>query len=119
MLAKSHKTSLQKSFCLYISNLAFKISNKKDRKTFKRQSTLTALIYQELESCVSEGLVRSIGVSNFNARQLQNILDHCSIIPVTNQCEIHLYLQNEKLREYCAERDVVMTAYTPLGKPFV
>ena len=59
--------------------------------------------------------MKSIGLSNFNARQVQKILDNCSIKPVVNQCEIHLYNQNEDLAKYCMERGVAMVAYTPLG----
>lgn len=38
-----------------------------------------------MEACVSQGLVRSIGVSNFNSQQLRRLMDHCTIRPVTNQ----------------------------------
>lgn len=41
--------------------------------------------WKSMESCVRHGLVRSIGVSNFNSQQLKRLLDHCSIKPVTNQ----------------------------------
>jgi aldehyde reductase len=41
--------------------------------------------WKAMEDCVRKGLVRSIGVSNFNSKQLQRILDICEIKPVTNQ----------------------------------
>ena len=44
--------------------------------------------YSAMESFVREGLVKSIGVSNFNARQLERVLDYCTVKPVTNQVEV-------------------------------
>jgi diketogulonate reductase-like aldo/keto reductase len=73
--------------------------------------------WKVLESCVKEGKIRSIGISNFNARQVQNMLDNAEIPPAINQVEIHPYLRNEKLVNYCQTRGVNITAYTPLGQP--
>ena len=66
---------------------------------------------------MKEGLVRSIGVSNFNSKQLQEVLDACSIKPAVNQVELHPYLSQEKLTEFCKERGIAMTAYSPFGSP--
>lgn len=41
--------------------------------------------WRAMEECVQKGMVKSIGVSNFNSHQLQRILDSCRIKPVTNQ----------------------------------
>ena len=41
--------------------------------------------WRAMEKCVEQGLVRSIGLSNFNSQQIQHVLDHCKIKPVTNQ----------------------------------
>ena len=41
--------------------------------------------WKAMEDCVKSGLTRSIGVSNFNSKQVQRILDNCTIKPVTNQ----------------------------------
>ena len=41
--------------------------------------------WKAMESCVAKGLVRSIGVSNFNSQQMNRLMDVCSIKPVTNQ----------------------------------
>ncbi len=60
---------------------------------------------------MEKGLVKNIGVSNFNSRQIQDILDNCKIKPVTNQVELHPYLPQEKLRRFCSDRDILLTAY--------
>ncbi|EDV21632.1 uncharacterized protein TRIADDRAFT_50776 [Trichoplax adhaerens] len=71
--------------------------------------------WQGMEELVQAGLVKAIGVSNFNSKQLSDILDNCTIAPVVNQVESHVYHNQQKLLEYCQQRDIVMTAYAPLG----
>ena len=68
-----------------------------------------------MEELVKEGKVKSIGVSNFNISQLQQVLDNCTIKPVNNQIELNPYLQCDKLVEFCQKNDVVVSAYGPIG----
>nr|CAH8853012.1 unnamed protein product [Trichobilharzia regenti] len=73
--------------------------------------------WQEMEKLVDEGLVKSIGLSNFNKRQIENILKHCRIKPVNLQIEIHANFPNIKLVEYAQSIGMTVTAYAPLGSP--
>ena len=73
--------------------------------------------WKAMENLVNKGLVRSIGLSNFNSRQTQQILDNCSIKPVVNQVECHPYLNQNKLIQFSKEREIFITAYSPLGSP--
>jgi len=73
--------------------------------------------YQALEQLVPQGLVRSIGVSNFNIPQLERLLTIATIPPVTNQVESHPYLVQKELKAYCNAHGIVLTAYSPLGNP--
>lgn len=61
------------------------------------------------------GKVKSIGVSNFSIKTLDILLPHCSIIPATNQVELHPSLPQFKLKEYCESRGILLTAYSSLG----
>jgi len=70
-----------------------------------------------MEKLVEKGLVRSIGVSNFNSEQILDILAKGSIVPVTNQVESHPYLTQANLLQFCKERGILLTAYSPLGSP--
>ncbi|CAB0029433.1 unnamed protein product [Trichogramma brassicae] len=74
-------------------------------------------VEQVMEEEVREGRVRSIGVSNFNAELLQNLIDEADIKPSNLQIEAHAYMQQRELRELCARHDVAVTAYSSLGSP--
>merc|ERR1719167_2097464 len=70
-----------------------------------------------MEKLVELGLTRSIGLSNFNSSQILDILAKGHIKPVTNQVECHPYLSQAKLLDFCQQRDITLTAYSPLGSP--
>lgn len=70
-----------------------------------------------MEAVLAAGLTKSIGVSNFNESQMQRIIDNSKTKPVVNQVEIHPYLSQEGLVQWCKAHDVVVTGYSPLGSP--
>ncbi|CAH1269906.1 AKR1A1 [Branchiostoma lanceolatum] len=71
--------------------------------------------WQAMESLVDEGLTRSLGVSNFNSRQVDRVLQACRIKPIVNQVELHPYLPQLDLIKYCQSKDIILTAYSPFG----
>jgi diketogulonate reductase-like aldo/keto reductase len=62
-----------------------------------------------------EGKIKSIGISNFNIEQTQEILDMCKIKPVCNQIEINPYCRNEELVDFCLKNHIIPVAYGPFG----
>lgn len=72
--------------------------------------------WRAMEGLVAKGLVKSIGVSNFNSEQVQRVLTEGSIKPVTNQVECGPTLNQIELTKFCKDRGVTVTAYTPLGR---
>ena len=70
----------------------------------------------ELARARERGLTRNIGVSNFTTTQIDqalNIVGAGNIL--TNQIEVHPYLQNRKLVEHCRQSDIRITGYMPLA----
>ena len=68
-----------------------------------------------MEDLLKTGKTRAIGVSNFNVRYLQSLLSTSTVVPAVNQIEIHPYLQQPALLEFCKEKGILLTAYSPLG----
>ncbi|XP_050080794.1 aldo-keto reductase family 1 member B1-like [Anopheles maculipalpis] len=88
-----------------------------DGKTFLFSDADYVDTWPEMEKLVDAGLVRNIGLSNFNAKQVQRVLDIARIAPVTNQIECHPYLHQSKITSFCAANGIIVTAYSPLGSP--
>ena len=72
--------------------------------------------WKVMENLVDQGYVKHIGVSNFNKRHLKELLACCRIPPVSNEIELHPYLQQNSLVEYCQKKRIEVVAYSPLGK---
>ncbi|XP_071952620.1 aldo-keto reductase family 1 member A1-like isoform X2 [Antedon mediterranea] len=70
--------------------------------------------WNAMEKLVDEGLVKAIGVSNFNSKQIEDICSSCRIKPAVLQVESHPYLPENELVMFCNEQDIVFEAYSPL-----
>ncbi len=71
--------------------------------------------YKLMEKAYKEGKVRAIGLSNFTAAQIQEILDICEVKPAVLQTEVHPYFQEQELKEFLAKENMVIQAWYPLG----
>lgn len=71
--------------------------------------------WQAMEQLVEKGLVKNIGVANFTAPMLVDLLTYTKVHPAINQIEIHPYNTQEALVEYCHKVGIQITAYSPLG----
>ncbi|KAL2322111.1 hypothetical protein Fmac_026490 [Flemingia macrophylla] len=72
-------------------------------------------VWKAMEECQKLGLTKCIGVSNFSCKNLENLLSFASIPPSVNQVEMNPTWQQKKLRAYCQEKGIILTAYSPLG----
>ena len=72
--------------------------------------------WQTLEEFYREGRARSIGVSNFQPRHLRRLHAECEIPPAVNQIEVNPYLTQDEVRGFCAEHQIAIEAWSPLGR---
>jgi diketogulonate reductase-like aldo/keto reductase len=71
--------------------------------------------WRAMEQLVKDGKTKSIGVSNWTIKDLEHLLSYASIPPVANQIEVHPFLPNTELLDYCIAHSIVPIAYSPLG----
>lgn len=72
--------------------------------------------YNEMEKLYYSGIIRSLGVSNFEIWHLKNLLLHSDVIPVTNQVEFNPSYTCGEQRAFCEKLGIYMEAYTPVGR---
>ncbi|WP_084128715.1 aldo/keto reductase [Demequina sp. NBRC 110055] len=72
--------------------------------------------WQGLIEARQRGYVRSIGVSNFTAQHLADVIADTDITPAINQIELHPYFNQEAMRTVHAERGILTQSWSPLGK---
>jgi diketogulonate reductase-like aldo/keto reductase len=85
----------------------------------KKECTLANVPIREtweaMEELVPAGLAKNIGVANFTSVMLMDLLKYAKVHPSVNQVEIHPYLQQTQLLEYCAHHKIAVTAYSSFG----
>lgn len=71
--------------------------------------------WKALEEIQAAGKAKSIGVSNYTIRHLEELLKDCKVTPAVNQVELHVFLQQPELVEFCQQHGIVVEAYSPLA----
>lgn len=72
--------------------------------------------WRAMEELVKRGRCRSIGVSNFAVRHLEELLSVAKIVPAVNQIELHPFLQQKGAVAVCRANGIAVQAYSPLTK---
>ena len=76
---------------------------------------LTIDAYKALETLLSDGRVRAIGVSNFMPDHLERLLDATTVVPAVNQVEVHPFFRQPEVLAADARHGVVTQAWSPIG----
>lgn len=71
--------------------------------------------WKALLTAQKDGLVKSIGISNFTQKQTEEIISVAGVLPAVNQIELHPYAGQKKLKEYLINKDIAVEAWYPLG----
>lgn len=72
-------------------------------------------VWEQLEKLYDKGLVKAIGVCNFNKLQLEELLKTARIKPFVNQIEFHPGFRQEETLDFCLKNNILVEAWSPLG----
>lgn len=72
--------------------------------------------WRTLIELAKDGRARSIGVSNFTVPHLEEIIAATSVVPVVNQVELHPFLRQDPVVEFCRAHAIRVEAYSPLAR---
>lgn len=72
-------------------------------------------VWRHFEELYEQGLVKSIGVSNFSVHDLENIMQDSQVVPHVNQIAFHIGHVKSDVVEFCNEHDILIQAYSPLA----
>ena len=72
--------------------------------------------WQALVEAQQEGLVRTIGVSNFTGEHLRRIIDETGVTPAINQIEVHPLFPQQEMLQVDADLGILTQAWSPMGK---
>jgi len=71
--------------------------------------------WRKMEEIYHSGKAKAIGVSNYTIRHLEELLAENKVVPAVNQVEIHVFLQQPELLDFCKRHNIVVEAYSPLA----
>jgi len=71
--------------------------------------------WRRMQDIYQSGKAKAIGVSNYTVRHLEELMATSGVVPAVNQIELHVYLQQPELLDFCKQHDIVVEAYSPLA----
>jgi len=71
--------------------------------------------WEAMEKLVETGLCKAIGLSNYGIKRTEEVMGYAKVKPAMLQVELHPYLQQNKLKDFCDLHGILLTAYAPLG----
>ena len=83
---------------------------------YKDWKQLDKETWRAMEELYQAGKVRAIGLSNFLPHHIDNILEDCTVRPAVDQIEYHPGYSQEAAVQYCKERDILVQAWSPIGR---
>ncbi|RFU33194.1 hypothetical protein B7463_g3136, partial [Scytalidium lignicola] len=71
--------------------------------------------YKDMEKLLATGKVKAIGVANYSLQYLNELLPEVEVVPAVNQIENHPELPQQEIVDFCQQKGIHITAYSPLG----
>jgi len=72
--------------------------------------------WRAMENLYEQGVAKNIGVCNFHKQHLEKLFTKSNIIPAVNQIELHPYLTQVELRNFCNKHNIVVESWSPIAK---
>ncbi|MNU56803.1 Glyoxal reductase [compost metagenome] len=72
--------------------------------------------WKALEKIYQDGKAKAIGVCNFHVHHLEDLMEDAKVIPALNQIELHPYLSQKEIRDFCAKKGIAVEAWSPLAQ---
>lgn len=72
--------------------------------------------YHALEDAYEAGKIKAIGLSNFNIKETNDLIDKTTIMPAVDQIETNLYLQQDKMHKFLTDLGIVHESWSPLAQ---
>lgn len=114
---------------IYVENMGYKLIDSFEESLKKLQTDYVDLLlihfpvtisrrpsWRWMEEIYQSGRAKAIGVSNYMINHLEELLSECTVKPAVNQFEMHVFLQQPDLVNYCQKNDIVVEAYSPLAR---
>ncbi|KXT17495.1 hypothetical protein AC579_3218 [Pseudocercospora musae] len=86
-----------------------------ENDTLSLSKTTLEETYHEMETLYERGLIKAIGISNYNGSLLLDVERYAKVMPQTLQIEHHPYLVQQDLLDLCKSREIAVTAYSSFG----
>lgn len=83
-----------------------------DEKTYFAEN---ADVWRAMEDAYKTGVLKSIGISNFEIPDVANLLDTCTVAPMVDQIELRVGFPETELAKFCQDHGIVVEAYSPNG----
>ncbi|KAI0751585.1 Aldo/keto reductase [Daedaleopsis nitida] len=87
----------------------------KDGSTICFDTPIFNETWARMEKLYESGRAKAIGVSNFSVKNLEKLFETAKVVPAVNQVEMHPFLVQQDLKDYCDKKGIVLTAYSPTG----
>ncbi|MDN3594602.1 aldo/keto reductase [Zunongwangia endophytica] len=87
----------------------------KDEQYYSLEEVPIIETWEAMVEAKKQGLVKHIGVSNFSTNKLEDLISKTDEKPEALQVELHPYLHQNELLEFCSKHKINVTAYSPLG----
>lgn len=111
---KAFETSLKKLDLDYID--LYLIHWPANAKNYSKWQEVNAETWRAMEELQDQGLIKSIGVSNFWEEHLEALFETANVKPAVNQIEFHPGYWQPELTQFCRDHDIVIEGWSPLAR---